>query len=72
MTYDASDKQAAFWWWMRHRRQNLFVSQIELAAVIGVNQTLISKYEKGVNRIPESRMAEIEEALEQFERMTVK
>jgi transcriptional regulator with XRE-family HTH domain len=57
----AADKRIAAR--IRHRRQELGVTQDSLAAVLGLSFQQVQKYEKGANRIGAARLAEIARAL---------
>jgi transcriptional regulator with XRE-family HTH domain len=48
---------------VRHRRVSLGISQIELAAKIGVSYQQVQKYERGANRMSASTLYEIAKAL---------
>jgi len=48
---------------IRLRRQELAMSQTDLAKVLGLTFQQIQKYEKGTNRVSASRLSEISEVL---------
>jgi transcriptional regulator with XRE-family HTH domain len=48
---------------IRLRRQELAMSQTDLAKALGLTFQQIQKYEKGTNRVSASRLSEISEAL---------
>jgi transcriptional regulator with XRE-family HTH domain len=50
--------------WMRERRIMLGLPQQRLAELIGVSNQQVHKYEKGINRVPASRLCSIAQALE--------
>jgi transcriptional regulator with XRE-family HTH domain len=49
---------------IRERRKQLGISQIQLAAAIGISYQQLQKYEKGINRVAGSRLAAIAAALD--------
>ena len=42
---------------IRHRRNEMKMSQVELAAILGVTFQQVQKYEKGTNRVTANRLA---------------
>lgn len=51
-------------WWVKHRRSQAGVSQLELARRIDIAYQQVNRYEKCTNRISAGRLAQIAEALD--------